>query len=149
MIVKKIKLFSLLAFSMLSCFQPVYGASNEAGAVNTIPAKMIASVYIYEGVLNNPSLTYPVRTTFYKDKNGKLTGEYIFNEEDKEIFGTLSNARMESDYTVFKWKDRYGEGTLKIKFSDNLEKFQGYWAANGDMTGNKSFNWMGQQSRTY
>lgn len=139
----------MLAFSVFTCFQPVYGSNNEVNSVNTVSDKMVASAYIYEETLNNPSLTYPVRTTFYKNSNGKLSGEYIFNDKGKEIFGTLENFRMESGYSVFKWKDPYGEGTLKIKFYANLESFQGHWASYNDKPDNKSFSWMGKQSRVY
>jgi hypothetical protein len=140
----------LLAIPAILSLQPANAMDNNSGSVNIVAEKMPASaVFIYEGTLNNPSLTYPIRTTFYRDKTGNINGEYIFNDKGKEIYGTFSEPRFENGHNIFTWRDVYGKGTLKLKFSNDLSSFQGLWAAENDKPSDPGFNWNGKQTRGY
>lgn len=86
----------------------------------------------YEGAVSNGDDYDPVATTFYRDAQGELAGSYVIEEEQGSATGNLSEFRTESKYTaVFTWSDKYGDGTLRILFSEDYQLFAGFWGSNG------------------
>ena len=76
----------------------------------------------YKGAVSNGEDYDPVATTFYRDAQGELAGSYVIEEEQGSATGNLSEFRTESKYTaVFTWSDIYGDGTLRILFSDDYQ----------------------------
>jgi hypothetical protein len=116
------KLSSILVMLMLSlCFAcaPLKTQQNnhQLGFVGT-----------YEGKVVGDGL-FPVKTTFVGDKNGLKSGSYVITfDGGKQVPGTLDEFKQEGPYTYLaSWHDKYGNGKLRILFSDGGFSFRGFW----------------------
>jgi len=113
----------ILVFSILFC-------SLDADQVKE-EAKILGS---YSGEVFNGADLDPVITSFSYNEDGDLVGNYIVEEEDGELKGTLTNADWESLFTLtFKWTDKYGTGKLRVLFSGGYKIFSGFWGAKGEV----------------
>jgi hypothetical protein len=83
----------------------------------------------------------PVLTTFKENEKGELSGIYAMEEEEGLEEGQLSEFTWETPYVLkCRWKDRYGDGTLRMLFSAQHAMFQGFWGDSDDKT---FFPWSG------
>jgi hypothetical protein len=84
----------------------------------------------YEGEVFNGGDLDPVTTTFRVASGGRLTGEYVAEDEIETVRGTLSNARFDDEGgLVLEWTDRYGEGYARLVFSPDFRRFDGFWTS--------------------
>lgn len=82
---------------------------------------------IYEGSLFSGADMDPVITSF-QFENGQLSGKYAMGEEEGLALGSLADIQVESPYSLsMTWTDKYGEGTLRILFSEDYQAFNGFW----------------------
>lgn len=82
----------------------------------------------YSGEVLNGTDLDPILTTFEIDNEGNFVGEHVLGEDDRLITGTLSDFNIEGQYTMsMTWSDIYGEGTLRILFSENYSSFMGFF----------------------
>ncbi len=95
----------------------------------------------FEGSLFNGSDMDPVITSFSLNDKGELSGKYAMGEEKSIELGTLEDIHIESAYSIsMTWKDKYGEGTLRILFSEDYQVFWGFW---GDSETPAAITWNG------
>jgi hypothetical protein len=82
----------------------------------------------YQGRVEEGRLD-PAITAIGMDWTGHLVGDYAINEPGVGIYhGTLEETALEPDHTVvFKWHDRYGNGTLRVKYDEKKRTFDGKW----------------------
>lgn len=117
---KSILLFAILTFSI-----PAFSSNDEA-------LSNIAGVYAGSLLSNGDML--PVTTHFTLSDQGELTGTYELIEEDGSEAGTLKNINVNSDFFLtMTWEDKYGEGTLRVLFSEDYSVFKGFWGDSGNL----------------
>ena len=99
----------------------------------------------YAGEAFNGSDLDPVITSFSLGGSGRLAGKYVVNSEEGPEHGTLTDFRMDTPYAAsMTWHDRYGQGTLRIIFSENYSSFVGFWGSDKFST---SLPWNGVKQR--
>jgi len=99
----------------------------------------------YQGKVFNGGDLDPVITVFKTSPTGELTGAYIINEGENIEKGTLSNFEWKSDYTlVCTWKDKYGDGILRILFAADFSRFEGFW---GESSKTATLSWSGLRQK--
>lgn len=82
----------------------------------------------YQGVILSSGATVPVSTTFKICPAGLLIGEYSVSEANMIVDGDLKDCREVGTREIeCKWKDSYGEGILKITFTQDYSRFEGHW----------------------
>ena len=95
----------------------------------------------FNGSLFSGSDMDPVITSFTLNKQGELSGKYAMGEEEGLEVGTLKDIHIESAFSIsMTWKDKYGEGTLRILFSEDYQVFWGFW---GDSETPAALTWNG------
>ncbi|MGJ8619252.1 MAG: hypothetical protein ACSHWN_02880 [Methylophilaceae bacterium] len=74
---------------------------------------------------------YPTeaKTEFFIDANGAQAGKYsIFEHQQLKLEGKLEDFKVLDAHTVIaSWRDQYGTGKLKMKFSPDFSSFEGKW----------------------
>lgn len=74
---------------------------------------------------------YPTeaKAEFFIDADGKQAGKYYIFEENKlKLTGELNQFTVLDQHTVMaSWRDQYGTGQLKMKFSPDFSSFEGKW----------------------
>jgi hypothetical protein len=85
----------------------------------------------YHGKVVSGTDLIPVKTVFVGDKNGLKSGSYVMTEVGgKQVPGTLDEFKQEGPYTYLaSWHDKYGNGKLRMLFSDGGYVFKGFWGA--------------------
>src|SRR5690606_7223243 len=82
----------------------------------------------YHGEVFNGGDMDPVSITFSRVSDGRLIGEYSVDDEDGLLQGRVSNAIFEDSHTMMsEWTDKYGEGFVRMVFSQDYGRFDGYW----------------------
>ncbi|MDR3375425.1 MAG: hypothetical protein P4L98_17000 [Ancalomicrobiaceae bacterium] len=73
------------------------------------------------------------RTEFALGDDGRLIGQYSFVENDgTRERGTLDGCEPSGRRRlVCRWHDDYGDGLLKLQFSQGLDRFDGGWSQAG------------------
>ena len=83
---------------------------------------------VYKGEVFNGDDLDPITTTFTFNSDGRLSADYVVDEESGVYEGTLSNTHIEDANTfTFEWTDKFGEGYVVLEFSDDFHRFDGYW----------------------
>ncbi len=97
---------------------------------------------IYIGDVVSSGRTIPVKTEFFTDKQGLTSGKYEMTETGGQIVpGTLDHFEQEGRYTLLaQWHDKFGNGYLRMMFSDQNYVFKGFWGSSKDGT---LMNWDG------
>lgn len=74
---------------------------------------------------------YPTeaKTEFYLNKDGTQAGKYyIFEHQQLKLEGQLEQFEVLDQQTIMaSWRDKYGTGKLKMKFSPDFSSFEGKW----------------------
>ncbi len=87
---------------------------------------------VYEGKVYSSGSTVRIVTTFVVDRDGAVHGKYNFFEGGKKIPGKLYQCEANiMGEIACKWKDKYGIGHLKVKFSKELIQFHGLYGSKG------------------
>ena len=91
---------------------------------------------VYHGDVVSGVSGIPVKTEFFTDKQGLRTGKYEMTEAGGVIVpGTLDNFVQEGLYTLLvSWHDKYGNGYLRMLFTEEKRGFNGFWGHSKDGT---------------
>lgn len=92
------------------------------------PPDLVAIAGTYRGEALNGGDLDPVTTTF-RLTGGRLTGEYVVDDEAGTFQGTISNAFFEDGVLRVEWTDRDGEGYAELSFSSDFRSFEGFWGS--------------------
>ncbi|MEJ1158125.1 hypothetical protein [Prosthecomicrobium sp. N25] len=86
----------------------------------------------YDGEIYSGKAFMPGATEFQAGPDG-LSGRYAFTEPGAEaIEGTLERCTSPKPRVLLcRWRDRYGTGSLALTFEEGLQRFEGYWWADG------------------
>ncbi|MGB7816769.1 MAG: hypothetical protein WBL28_10515 [Methylotenera sp.] len=81
-------------------------------------------------------ITIPIKTEFFESKNGVKSGKYVMTEKNgTQVAGTLDEFKQEGPYTLLvSWHDKYGNGKLRMLFSESNLVFRGFWGHHADST---------------
>ena len=79
-------------------------------------------------LLSNGSLV-DVETSLQVDAQGHIAGTYRFDDDGNTTTGTLSEVgTAHSRKRTLRWFDKYGMGSLTIRFTPDYRRFEGLWA---------------------
>lgn len=97
------------------------------------PLQSLSGTYI--GQVNSV-INIPIRTEFSVNDKGLGAGQYVMTEENGvQVYGTLDEFKQEGPYTLLvSWHDKYGNGKLRMLFSQKLHLFKGFWGHHADDT---------------
>jgi hypothetical protein len=72
-----------------------------------------------------------------------VEGTYAFTYKDELVEGTLSSSALIPPLSItFRWKDKFGTGSLLVEFSGDCSEFTGKWKSDGtDVT----HSWTGKK----
>lgn len=103
---------------MLNACHAQTETSTDIHHLNGVYPSHIASVYPIDA-----------KTEFYIDDAGLQQGKYYFFEHQKmKLEGVLEHFEVVDAHTVVaNWRDAYGTGKLKMKFSPDFSSFEGKW----------------------
>ena len=77
----------------------------------------------YDGEIRHLDGTYAVSVSF-----ASSDGTYEIKDADKPTDGSLTFVKWEDDHQLLlKWKDKHGEGFLRITFNKEFTAFRGKW----------------------
>lgn len=106
--------------------------SPIAAGPPALPIRLADLAGTYHGTLWSGGEECPAVTRLILGRGGPR-GTYRFTEAGAAIRGTLGGFRLRGERTVWcRWKDRYGTGDLRMRFSRDLRSFRGLWSADGD-----------------
>lgn len=72
----------------------------------------------------------PVSIVFALSANGRLAGDYTVDDETGLVQGRVSNVILEDSHTMTcEWTDKYGEGYVRLVFSQDYSRFDGFWGS--------------------
>ena len=116
------------------------GTVTTAGQNTLFPSLMEGE---YFGQVYNGDNMDPVVTRFEIGTAGQLQGSYLLQDEDGPDTGELLNPRPDGAYTLLlDWKDRHGTGVVRLLFSADYSRFQGFW---GMQENDTSLPWNGRK----
>lgn len=125
-----------LLFILLACF--VFSSTVMAESDQDKLSRIAGA---YDGKAFNGEGMDPVSTMFFLNASDEIVGKYVLDAADSFVTGELSNFRTEGDFTVVAdWKDRDGEGVLRMLFSANYALFYGFW---GKSKSDTTLPWLG------
>jgi len=95
-------------------------------------------------ILGSDGVTYLGVTEFSLDSNGRIIGDYTWQEKEGEALGKLSNCteKMEKRQVICNWKDKMGNGVMDISFSEDYKSFSGGWNFEGSSL---KYQWNGKR----
>lgn len=81
-------------------------------------------------------INIPIKTEFNVNDKGVKSGSYVMTERDgTQVSGTLDEFKQEGPYTLLvSWHDKYGNGKLRMLFSQQQRSFKGFWGHHADST---------------
>ncbi|MDR6900019.1 hypothetical protein [Rhizobium miluonense] len=95
----------------------------------------------YCGKLLSSDRLVDVETSLQVDAKGHIAGTYRFNDDDETTVGTLSEiGTTPGRARTLRWFDKYGMGSLTIRFDAGYHRFEGLWGPQ-DVT--PSYTWNG------
>lgn len=125
--------------SLFACILAVVMLLSAVPSAWALEACFTASVGPWRGpVLNGPGLQV-LDAEFQLGPDDTLVGSYHVHDLmpfDGSLTGFHQTGRCEADFT---WTDRYGTGTVHIRFEPELGRFLGYWGA-AEPEPNRIFN---------
>tara|TARA_B110000261_G_scaffold158654_1_gene195278 strand:+ start:175 stop:1086 length:912 start_codon:yes stop_codon:yes gene_type:complete len=116
----------------------VVSSSNNALKVNNTWTALAVGTYRGE-IWSNGQPTIGV-TLFSRDSAKKLSGSYSFGSNTGLLRNCLEIGT--SQELACEWKDKYGSGSMKVVFSNDLKSFSGYWNFLGE---SDNFVWNGSR----
>jgi len=95
----------------------------------------------YCGKLLSSDRLVDVETSLQADAEGHLSGTYRFNDDGNTTVGTLSEIGTKpGKIRTLRWFDKYGMGSLTIRFDAGYHRFEGLW---GPQDTAPSYTWNG------
>ncbi|NLR96447.1 hypothetical protein HGP17_06335 [Rhizobium sp. P38BS-XIX] len=95
----------------------------------------------YCGKLLSSGKLVDVETIFTIDRRNHISGTYRFNDDGETTVGSLSEIGASSGVQRrLRWFDKYGMGSLVIRFDRNYRRFEGLW---GTQDSDLSYTWSG------
>lgn len=77
----------------------------------------------YDGEIRHLDGVYAVSVSF-----ANADGSYKIKDSKEGTDGSLTVVKWETDHQLLlKWKDKHGEGFLRITFNKNFTAFEGKW----------------------
>jgi hypothetical protein len=72
-----------------------------------------------------------------------VEGIHAFSYKDELVEGTLSSSALIPPLSItFRWKDKFGTGSLLVEFSGDCSEFTGKWKSEGTDT---THSWTGKK----
>ncbi len=66
--------------------------------------------------------------TWIEETEKGLAGRFLLHENGRDVEGVLEPLGDEGCHiALFHWRDRYGEGQLRLQFFPARQCFEGYW----------------------
>lgn len=121
--------------------------NKVTGNVDEFNAWFKAVATRYVGEISNPIRDHPdkVITEFFF-RNGTPSGLYTIIEPNRTTKGKLTVFQSKGERKgVFRWVDKYGKGSLQIKFDTSFGEFSALWIPDDDT--NISGTWTGRINR--
>lgn len=110
-----------------------------AGASGAKPVAGPAGRYC--GKLLSSGSLVDVETSLQVDTQGHIAGTYRFEDGGSTTIGTLSEVgTAHGRKRTLRWFDRYGMGSLTIRFDAGYDRFEGRW---GPQDAVPSYTWNG------
>ena len=82
----------------------------------------------YCGKLLSSDRLVDVETSLQVDAKGHIAGTYRFNDDGETTVGTLSEiGTTPGRARTLRWFDKYGMGSLTIRFDAGYHRFEGLW----------------------
>ncbi|MEQ8710779.1 MAG: hypothetical protein RIC36_17490 [Rhodospirillales bacterium] len=83
---------------------------------------------VYDGTLISGGKEERVTTRLLSQPDGRVVGVYFFTVRDSNDTGSLTDCRADGfgDLSCI-WTDKFGSGPVRLKFSDDLDRFSGTW----------------------
>jgi hypothetical protein len=95
----------------------------------------------YCGKLLSSGLLVDVETSLQADPKGHISGTYRFDDDGNTTAGTLSEiGTAHGTARTLRWSDKYGMGSLTIRFDAGYGRFEGLW---GPQDAVPSYTWNG------
>lgn len=103
-------------------------ATNRSNPLQSLSGTYIGQV--------NSVINIPIKTEFSVNDKGVRSGQYVMTERSgAQVSGTLDEFKQEGPYTLLvSWHDKYGNGKLRMLFSQQLRSFKGFWGHHDDGT---------------
>jgi hypothetical protein len=90
---------------------------------------------VYNGFVFNSSKSDRVESIFRFEGEKLISGKYIITEYKDKAMGRIYDCFSQNkDFYICKWEDKYGDGYLKILFSSDKNRFNGFWGDNENKT---------------
>ncbi|MGV1788998.1 hypothetical protein [Rhizobium sp. A37_96] len=100
----------------------------------------------YCGKLLSSGELLEAETSMQVDGQGHISGTYRFDDDGTTTIGTLSEVGTASGTTrTLRWFDKYGMGSLIIRFTSDYQRFEGLWGSQGAAP---SYTWDGGECGT-
>ncbi len=135
-ITMKRKLILILTFFVFS----FTGCSKEPNWAKKLRGK-------YYGQMWSGGSELGCTTTFIVDEKGNISANYVMIEPYSAEDGKLYNCKLKDTLLKCKWRDKYGYGDAKLKFSKDFSKFEGYW--NDENKLKQHFVWRGSKENAH
>lgn len=95
----------------------------------------------YCGKLLSAGSLVDVETSLQVDTQGHIAGTYRFQDDGNTTIGALSEiGTAHGRKRTLRWFDKYGMGSLTIRFDAEYDRFEGLW---GPQDAIPSFTWNG------
>lgn len=125
--------WSVLFLSLLSLYTNAFAAGNITWSKDVVGS--------YKGEIWSGGNPIKGTTNFSINNGGTLIGSYTFGSDSGELANCVELNR--ENVLKCKWIDKYGEGTLTIKFSNRNAKFDGYWTTENNP---QIYKWNGKNT---
>lgn len=99
----------------------------------------------YCGKLLSAGSLVDVETSLQVDTQGHIAGTYRFEDDGSTTIGALSEiGTVHGRKRTLRWFDKYGMGSLTIRFDAEYDRFEGLW---GPQDAVPSYTWNGGDCR--
>ncbi|WP_246755207.1 MULTISPECIES: hypothetical protein [Rhizobium] len=110
-------------------------------SAHTTAKPLTGSAGHYCGKLLSSGLLVDVETSLQADPKGHISGTYRFDDDGNTTAGTLSEiGTTHGTVRTLRWFDKYGMGSLTIRFDHDYSRFEGLW---GPEDAVPSYTWSG------
>ncbi|MGY5775409.1 hypothetical protein [Rhizobium sp. LEGMi135b] len=95
----------------------------------------------YCGKLLSRGELVDVETSMRVDRQGHISGTYRFDDDGTTTTGVLTEVETSGGTErTLRWFDRYGMGSLTIRFTSDYRRFEGLWGPQDAVPG---YTWNG------
>ncbi len=127
--------FGLAGVCLVAGIPPLTASARSTAMPATSPTAH------YCGKLLSSGRLVDVETSLQVDRQGRISGTYRFDDDETTTTGSLSEIQAGGGWQhTLLWTDRYGTGSLTIRFTSDYSHFEGLW---GPQDAAPSYTWNG------